>query len=162
MSGCLAWILARDIMVTKLITVRPNMDLRDAAKLLVKNKISGAPVVDEEVNLLGLLTEKDLMTALIDAIYDELPSTEVRAYMEPNPHTITEELDLLSIAQIFQTHPYRRIPVLQGRRLVGQISRRDVIRAAIQLIEPAQDRKHGDLVFERASWPRRGPIRLSH
>ena len=134
-----ASIRARDIMVTKLITVREDMDLLDLARLLVKNKISGAPVVDEREGLIGVLTEKDLMTALIDAAYDDLPSTKVGAYMQRTPHSIEEDLDVLSIAQIFQTRTYRRLPVVREGQLVGQISRRDVLRAVNKLIEPAQD-----------------------
>ena len=132
-------IRARDIMVTNLITVREDMDLHDVARLLVKNKISGAPVVDPNGGLLGVLTEKDLMTALIDAAYDDLPSTKVGAYMQRNPQSIDEDLDVLSIAQIFQTRTYRRLPVVKDGQLVGQISRRDVLRAVIKLLEPAQD-----------------------
>ena len=74
-------ILAKDIMVSRLITVSPDLGLREAARLLLKNKISGAPVVDEQGQLIGVFSEKDLMTALIDAVYDELPSSEVSAYM---------------------------------------------------------------------------------
>lgn len=133
--------LARDIMKTKLFTLRVDMDLHDAAKLLIRHKISGAPVVDANTMLEGILTEKDLMTALIDAVYDDLPSTKVSAYMNRKPFTIAEDLDILSIAQIFQTKPFRRLPVVTEGKLVGQISRRDVLQTVIRLIEPANDRK---------------------
>ena len=134
-------IVAGDIMVTKLITLSPEMKLREAAKLLLKSRISGAPVVDEEGDLIGVFSEKDVMGALIDAVYDELPSSEVRSYMSRDLHTITEDVDLLAIAQIFQTRGFRRLPVVRDRKLVGQISRRDVMAAVIKLLEPATDRK---------------------
>ena len=134
-------IVAGDIMVTKLITLSPDMKLREAAKLLLKSRISGAPVVDKEGDLIGVFSEKDVMGALIDAIYDELPSSEVRSYMSRDLHTITEDVDLLAIAQIFQTQGFRRLPVVRDRKLVGQISRRDVMAAVIKLLEPAADRK---------------------
>ena len=134
-------ILAKDVMVTKLVTLRAETDLREAAKLLLKNKVSGAPVVDEAGQLVGVFSEKDLMTALIDAVYEELPSSEVQAYMETEPHTVTEELDLLSIAQIFHDNAFRRLPVVRDGKLIGQISRRDVLRAVVKLIEPAADRR---------------------
>ena len=133
--------LARDIMKRKLFTLKVDMDLHDAAKLLIRHKISGAPVVDANSMLEGLLTEKDLMTALIDAVYDELPSTKVVAYMNRKPFTIAEDLDILSIAQIFQTKPFRRLPVVTEGKLVGQISRRDVLHTVVKLIEPAPDHK---------------------
>lgn len=131
--------LARDIMETKLITLTADMDLHDAAQLLVRNRISGAPVLNEDGTLEGLLTEKDLMTALIDAVYDELPSTKVSSYMNREPYTISEDLDLLSVAQLFQTHPFRRLLVVRDGRLMGLVSRRDVLKSVIKLIEPAQD-----------------------
>jgi CBS domain-containing protein len=134
-------LLAKDIMTTKLVTLTPDMGLRDAANTLLKKQISGAPVVDDQGTLIGVFSEKDLMVALIDAVYDELPSTEVRAYMTADPHAIAEDLDLLSIAQIFQTKDYRRLPVLADGKLVGQISRRDVMRAVVKLLEPAHDQK---------------------
>jgi CBS domain-containing protein len=134
-------ILAQDIMVTKLVTLRPEMDLRDAARLLVKHRISGAPVVDDAGRLIGVFTEKDVMTALIDAVYDELPCSEVGAYMVIDPLTITEDVDLLSIAQIFKANTFRRLPVVRGEELVGQISRRDILRTVARLIDPAPDHK---------------------
>lgn len=134
-------ILAKDIMVTKLVTLTPDMGLRVAAKLLLKNKISGAPVVDEQGALLGVFSEKDVMTALIDAVYDDLPDGVVGSYMQDHPKTITEDLDLLSIVHIFKNEPYRRLAVVRGEKLVGQISRRDVMSAVMKLIEPAKDRQ---------------------
>ena len=134
-------ILAKDIMVTKLVTLTPEVSLRDACTLLIKKQISGAPVVDAEHHLIGVFSEKDLMTALVDAVYDQLPSSEVRAYMSTETRTISEETDLLSIAQIFQTENYRRLPVLRDGKLVGQISRRDVMRAVVDLLAPAKDQK---------------------
>ena len=132
-------ILAKDMMVTRLIKLRPEMQLRDAARMLVRNKISGAPVVDDDGKIVGVFSEKDLMQALLDAVYEEFPSTDVQAYMEPNPRTVSEDLDMLSIIQIFNDNTYRRLPVVRDGKLVGQISRRDVLNAVAKLIEPAKD-----------------------
>ena len=134
-------ILAGDIMVTKLVTLSSHMQLRDAAKLLLKNRISGAPVVNEDGELVGMFSEKDVMSALIDAVYEELPSSEVRNYMSQELQTIGEDLDLLAIAQIFQSQGLRRLPVVRGQKLIGQISRRDVMAAVVKLLEPASDHK---------------------
>lgn len=134
-------IVARDIMVTKLITISPDMDLREASRLLLKNCISGAPVVNEEGELVGVFSEMDVMNALVDAIYEELPSSEVRNYMSTELFTIGEEMDILSIAQIFRSKGYRRLPVVRERKLLGQISRRDVMAAAVRLMEPPSDYK---------------------
>lgn len=134
-------IRARDIMVTKLITLSPDMKLLDAAKRLFKNSISGAPVVDQSGNLIGVFSEKDVMSALINAVYNEFPSVEVSSYMSRNLQTITENADLLTIAQIFQRNDFRRLPVVRDQKLVGQISRRDVMKSVVNLLEPAKDHK---------------------
>ncbi|MFV2067205.1 MAG: CBS domain-containing protein [Pirellulales bacterium] len=151
-------ILARDIMVTTLITLSPEMKLRDAAKLLLKNRISGAPVVNEKGDLIGIFSERDVMSALIDAVYDHLPSSEVRSYMSQDLHTIHEDLHLLSIAHIFQSKGLRRLPVVRDKHLVGQISRRDVMAAVLKLLEPATDRKAAILYLSALREPPEAPL----
>ncbi len=126
---------ARDIMATKLITLDIHTDVFDAIRVMIKNNISGAPVIDKDRNLLGVFSEKSVMQVLIDAAYDGLPTNEVGAFMDKTPHTIVENTQLLSIAQIFLTTPRRRLPVLDGQKLVGQVSRRDVVRAVYEVNE---------------------------
>ncbi len=151
-------ILARDIMVTKLITLSPEMKLREAAKLLMKNCISGAPVVSAKGKLLGIFSEQDVMSALINAVYDDLPSSEVRNYMSKKLYTINEDLDLLSIAQVFRSKGFRRLPVVRDEHLVGQISRRDVMAAVIKLLEPTADRKAAVLYLSALHEPPEPPL----
>ncbi|MBW3541585.1 MAG: CBS domain-containing protein [Planctomycetes bacterium] len=134
-------VLARDIMVTRLVTLSPDMDAFEAINLLLRHEISGAPVVDAAGNLLGVFSEKDCMSVLVEGAYQQLPSTRVSAFMGSALRTIDEDADLLSIAQIFLNTSYRRLPVVRGARLVGQISRRDVLRAAMKLTERHPDRE---------------------
>ena len=134
-------IVAREIMVTKLVTLSPEMGVFDAIGLLLKHRISGAPVIDSHWNLLGIFSEKDSMRVLLEAAYDQIPTTQLFAFMDTDVHTIDEETDLLTIAQIFRTTPYRRLPVLRDDKLVGQVSRRDVLKAAHQLQAVAPDRE---------------------
>ena len=81
------------------------------------------------------------MRVLLEAAYDQIPTTQLFAFMDTDVHTIDEETDLLTIAQIFRTAPYRRLPVVRGDKLVGQVSRRDVLQAAHQLQAVAPDRE---------------------
>jgi CBS domain-containing protein len=155
MSSCT---VARDIMVTKLITLSPDVDLREAARLLLKNRISGAPVVNAEGELIGVFSEMDMMNALVDAVYEVLPSSEVRNYMSTELFTVGEDLDLLSIAQIFRSKGYRRLPVVSGRKLVGQISRRDVMAAVVKLMEPGTDYKSAVLYLSALREPPAAPM----
>jgi len=134
-------IVAREIMITKLVTLSPEMDVFDAIGLLLKHRISGAPVIDPDWKLLGIFSEKDSMRALLEAAYDQLPTSQLFAFMDTNVRTIEEETDLLSIAQIFQSTLYRRLPVTRDGKLVGQVSWRDVLQAAHDLQAIAPDRK---------------------
>ncbi len=122
-------VLAKDIMVTKLVTLSPNMDAFEAIDLLLKYRISGAPVVDEDRSYVGVFSERCCMSFLIEGAYQQLPSIQVYAYMDTDAQTIEEDLDILSIAQIFINTHARRLPVLREGKLVGQISRRDVLSA---------------------------------
>ncbi|GAB4146695.1 MAG: CBS domain-containing protein [Planctomycetaceae bacterium] len=133
--------LAQDIMVTKLVTLSPGMDVFHAITLLLKHRISGAPVIDEKREFIGTFSEKCCMRVMVEAAYDQLPSTEIFAFMETDVRTVTETTDLLTIAQIFHNTPTRRLPVLRGQKLVGQISRRDVLRAAHKLMDVTPNRE---------------------
>lgn len=150
-------ITARDMMVRKLITLSPTMDCFEALRLLVKYRISGAPVVDERGGMLGVFTEKSAMSALMDAAYEQTPSCEVSNYMVREFVTISPEVDLLQIVQIFRDQPVRRLQVVEDDHIIGQISRRDVIYKAAQLIQPKSVREKNVLylsaIFERSDAP---------
>ncbi len=129
-------VLAKDIMVTKLVTLTADMDALEAMRKLLQHRISGAPVVDAEGNYLGVFSEKNSMRFLLDLAYEQLPSSQVGAFMDTSmERTIGEDTDLLTIAEKFLNTEYRRLPVLRGTKLMGQISRRDVLAAALKMID---------------------------
>ncbi len=133
--------LARDFMVRDLVTLAPDTDVFEAIGHLLKNSISGAPVVDGERKYLGVFSEKTSMKVLIDAAYEQVPSTKVAAFANTDfRRVISEETDLLSCAQMFLDTPYRRLPVLRDGKLVGQVSRRDVLIHAHLVSSEVQDR----------------------
>ncbi|MGE3314158.1 MAG: CBS domain-containing protein [Planctomycetaceae bacterium] len=132
---------ARDIMVTDLVIVPPQMDVFEAIGILLKHRISGAPVVDEDGRYLGVFSEKCSMSALVESAYEQLPTTELFAYMDTEAMTIEEETDLLAIMEIFETTRFRRLPVVRDGKLCGQISRRDVLCAVHSLRMSAPDRE---------------------
>jgi len=134
---------ARDCMVTRLVTLRPEMDVLEAVQRLLKNRISGAPVVDAEGNYLGVFSEKCSMQVLLDAAYEQLPSNQVRLFMDTDAQTIEPDTHLLSIAQVFLLTSFRRLPVLEDGKLIGQVSRRDVIRASLDLLKRPRSRAEG-------------------
>lgn len=136
--------VARDIMVTKLITLRPDMDVFDAIDQLIKHKISGAPVVDAAGNFVGVFSERCSISLLVAANYDGAPTNRIEPFMERDVVTISPETDLLTIAERFLNSNQRRLPVLDKGRLVGQVSRRDVLKAAHALLsqKPASEESH--------------------
>ncbi|WP_436714743.1 CBS domain-containing protein [Roseiconus lacunae] len=120
---------ARDMMVSNLTTLSPTMDVMEALDVLLKHRISGAPVVDENKRFLGIFSEKSCIRFVVDAAYEQMPVTDLMSFVDSRPPTIRPETDLLTIAQTFLDAACRRLPVLDDEgRLLGQISRRDLMR----------------------------------
>lgn len=140
-------LLAKDIMVTKLITLAPDIDVFDAIGLLIKNRISGAPVVDKDGTFIGVFSEKDCLSVLMDAIYGQVPTAQIFGFVRTNAKTVAEDTDLLSIAQEFLNNPFRRLPVLRDGKLIGQISRRDLLKAAHATMTQADKKKENPLLY---------------
>jgi CBS domain-containing protein len=123
----------KDYMSASLVTFSPDMDVMNAIDVLVKNRISGAPVVDERGNLVGLLSEKDCMKVAIQAGYYEELGGRVEDYMTKQVITVEAEASVLEVAKLFMEKGPRRYPVVEDNRLVGQISRRDVLRSLLEM-----------------------------
>lgn len=140
--------IAREFMVRDLISLSPQIDVFDAIDHILSRRISGAPVIDEHGVFLGIFSEKTAMRVLVSAAYDQLPGTNVGSYMNTDRNRLVgEEQSLLEIAHKFQDTPYRRLPILRGEVLFGQISRRDVLRAEhhiAHLVEKAAPGKQNE------------------
>jgi len=124
---------ARDYMATKLMTLTPETDIDQAIRLLLDNRLSGAPVVDGEGKLVGVLSKKDCLKVAFSASYHKDWGGPVSDYMSRDVQTINADRGIVEVAEIFLKGPYRRFPVLENGRLVGQISRHDVLRALDEL-----------------------------
>ena len=120
-------------MSASLVTFAPDMDVMNAIDILVNHRISGAPVVDERGNLVGLLSEKDCMKVAVQAGYYEELGGRVADYMTHEVITVEAESSVLEVAKLFMESGPRRYPVVEDNRLVGQISRRDVLKALIDM-----------------------------
>lgn len=131
----------REFMKCELVTLSPDVDVFDSIDHILSRRISGAPVVDEQGRFCGIFSEKTAMRVLIAAVHDQLPGTNVGSYMNVDRNRVIGDEDtLLSVAHKFQQTPYRRLPVLHGEKLAGQVSRRDVLRAEHRLASDALDR----------------------
>ena len=130
-------ILAYDLMITRLVTLSPEMDVHQAIDLLLKHRISGAPVVDKENTYLGVFSESCCLNVIATAAYDSLPTNMVEAFYDRQAVTIKEDTDFLHIVDLFRGTGARRLPVLSADgKLAGQVSRRDIIDAAQKLMKP--------------------------
>ncbi len=122
-------ITVKDFMTASVVTFTPDMDVMAAIHKLVEKGISGAPVLDSLGNIIGVLSEHDCLKVGLHASYHGVLGGRVEEFMSKNPVTVDVDLSILSLAEMFVAKPYRRYPVVEDNRLVGQISRSDVIRA---------------------------------
>ena len=131
----------REFMTTELVTLDPSEDVFDAIDRLLLRRISGAPVVDQAGHYLGIFSEKTALQALVSALHDQLPGTQINAYMNVDRNRLIDDDDrLVDVAHKFQETSYRRLPVLYGKKLGGQVSRRDVLRAEHRLVKEVESR----------------------
>jgi CBS domain-containing protein len=120
-------------MCKDLVTFTPEMDIHRAIKLLLKHRISGGPVVDAEGRLVGILSKKDCLKVAFSAAYHSEWGGPVAEYMTKDVETIDGATGIVEVAEMFLQRPYRRFPVMEDGRLVGQISRHDILKALEKL-----------------------------
>ncbi len=123
----------RDYMSKRLLAFDPAMSIPQAIDVLLKNRISGAPVIDARGQLVGILSKKDCLKVAFSASYHQDLGGMVRDYMTPDPETIDAEADILQAAERFLAGPYRRFPVIAEGQTIGVIARQDVLRALADL-----------------------------
>jgi CBS domain-containing protein len=128
----------RDFMVAKPLVFTSDTDLLDAVWLLVNRRISGAPVVDERGNLVGVLTERDFLRAALVAGYHGESGGCVGDYMSSDVEAVNADDSLLDIATRFVETKYRRFPVMEDNRVVGLVTRQDVLRAVMDTFGPGR------------------------
>ncbi len=116
--------LVQDAMTIGLLTTNPGAPILEAAETLVAHRITGLPVVDDSMRLLGILSEKDVLRLL-----DSAPTRawQVRDVMTPDVVTFNLDDDLFDVCECLAKNEFRRVPVLDRGRLVGIISRSDLI-----------------------------------
>ena len=121
---------ARELMTTDLLVFRPEQPILEAIECLMQRRVSGAPVVDESGVVVGVLSELDCLRMLAsDEFYLEQQEegAQVSQYMTSGGRTIPPDLGIYAISHYFLTSPVRRLPVVENKRLIGQVSRRDVL-----------------------------------
>ena len=121
-----------DYMTTDLITFSPDVEIKDVIESLLSNRITGAPVLNEQREVVGMIDDKDCLSLLVGGAYYNHPvgKDKVSDYMSNVMKSISINDDIVDVANIFTTSKYKRLLVMDDDgKLAGQISRRDILRA---------------------------------
>lgn len=165
---------ARDIMTAEVVTVAPDAPVERIASLLLENRISALPVVDSERRVVGIVSEGDLMrrpesgterlrswwlrtftdSDTLAADYAKSHGRRARDVMTRHVVSVTEDTDVRDIAALLESHRVKRVPVVRQGRLVGIVSRADLLKAltaarAAPAAGTPDDRSLHDAITER-------------
>jgi len=113
------------LMEDAVVTCGPHTDGLQLARLFSDHRIGSVPVVDEEKTLLGLVSEYDLLQATIEG--RDLRKITASEIMTEKVLTVTEDMTLVDLANLFEDRYLTRVPVVKGRRVVGIVARRDLL-----------------------------------
>ncbi len=115
-----------------LVTVRPDQSINEVINIMIEKRISGAPVLDENRKLVGIISERDCLRIIVDQAYHNLPHSEpkVADYMTRDVKTMSPDNNVVEAATEFLNSPIRRMPVVENGVQIGQVSRIDILRAA--------------------------------
>jgi len=119
----------RDVMHSDVIGIRPDATVAEAIKLLTDRHIGGLPVVASGGAIVGMISELALIDVVFNASVKDAP---VADYMTPDVHTVHPNDPLSRAAQLFTLYSFRRLPVVENGKLVGIVSRRDLMNYALQ------------------------------
>ncbi len=128
-------ILVEDYMSKKLITFHPDQSVLEVMESFAKNRISGGPVLDDNGFLVGIISEADCMKEISESRYFNQPILDksVERFMTKEVETIPHDMSIFDAAGVFHKNKRRRLPVMKEGLLVGQISRKDIVIAALKL-----------------------------
>lgn len=126
-------LLVKDYMSGDPLAFSPEMDVLDAIHQLIKHEMTGAPVIDHLGKVVGFLSEKDCLKVALNASYHEERGGRVSEFMTRQIKTLEADTTLTEAAELFVSEPYRCYPVVQESRLIGQLSRRNILKALEKL-----------------------------
>ncbi|MCK5580963.1 MAG: CBS domain-containing protein [Candidatus Omnitrophica bacterium] len=122
---------AKNIMTTDVMSVKAETLVCDAMRILIDNQISGLPVVDNEENVIGIISEKDMLRLLFNTSIKE--NDTVLDYMTKEVVSFKEEDSAVDICEFFMNSSVRRVPIVREGKLVGIVSRRNLIKTILHL-----------------------------
>ena len=122
-------------MTSDLITFKPDQSLDEVIDSLIKHRISGGSVVNDNNELIGIISESDCFKQISESRYYNMPSSDssVEKHMISNVETIDGNMNIFDAANKFLESKRRRFPIVENGKLIGQISQKDILKAALKL-----------------------------
>ncbi len=121
----------KDYMVAKQDTVTPGMTIAEASEVIIAGALTGVTVVDEDGNLVGMLSELDCLKAIVYSAYNEGEpgGARVAEFMTKDVETNSPDDFIIDVAATMLDHKHRRRPIVDNGKLVGQLTCRQILRA---------------------------------
>ena len=118
--------------LSNMITFKPDQPIQDVIATIIAKKIAGAPVLDDQHHLVGMISEKDCLRLIVDQAYNNMPAEtrKVSDYMTAKVQSLSPKTNIVEAAIEFLNSPIRRFPIVENGMLIGQVSRRHILRAA--------------------------------
>jgi CBS domain-containing protein len=128
-------ITVRDCMSQSMILFTKEQSIIEVVETLIKFRVSGGPVVDEQKRVIGIISEGDCVKQISESRYYNMPmeDTSVERYMSREVETISPDVNLFDVANLFLKSKRRRFPVVEEDRIIGIVSQKDVLRTALML-----------------------------
>ncbi len=124
---------AKDIMTRNVVCIKKNIPVVDAIRLMSKNNITGIPVVEDDMTLVGILSEQDVLRLF--HTYEDEKNRTVNDFMTQPAIHFEEEEPLLDVCYCLRDNAIRRVPVTSNGKVVGVISRSDILKCILQLCD---------------------------
>ena len=115
----------KEIMDRKVVTIQPREGVRDVCRLLIKHRLSGVPVVDHRGRLVGFISERDIIGGAAKS--KDFMKKKVGDMMKKKVTFIPEEMNSEEVAKIFTDCPFRYLPVVKNKLVIGLVTRKEVI-----------------------------------
>jgi CBS domain-containing protein len=118
--------------LSNMITFKPDQPIQDVIAIIISKKIAGAPVLDDQHHLVGIISEKDCLRIIVDQAYYNMPAEtrKVADYMTAKVQSLSPKTNIVEAAIEFLNSPIRRFPIVENGMLIGQVSRRHILKAA--------------------------------
>jgi CBS domain-containing protein len=128
-------ITVRDCMSQNMILFNKDQSIIEVVEILIKFRVSGGPIVDDQKRVIGIISEGDCVKQISESRYYNMPMEDVSVekYMSKDVNTISPDVNLFDAANLFLKSKRRRFPVVENDRIIGIVSQKDILRTALML-----------------------------